>query len=275
MPLYLVATPIGNLGDITQRAIETLKSVDVVACEDTRHSQKLFQHLGIRPKTTSYHHHNRHAKRPYLVGLMQAGQSVALVSDAGTPGVSDPGEELVKACIEAGIPVVPIPGPCALIVALVGSGLATDRFAFDGFLPAKAGDRRRRLEALQEDPRSLIFYEAPHRLSDTLGAMQAVFGDRQACVARELTKIHESFLRGPLSELAHHFETTPAKGEIVVLVAGASPVKPTEDEVAICLKQRLAAGCSPSDAAKQVARDLGVPKRGVYEMALKIADRGR
>lgn len=270
MPLYLVATPIGNLGDITFRAVEILKAADLVACEDTRHSQKLFQHLGIRPQTTSYHHHNRHEKIPLLLARLQAGQSVALVSDAGTPGISDPGAELVAACIDAGIPVVPIPGASALIAALVGSGLPTGRFAFEGFLPAKAGERQAVLDALRADPRTLVFYEAPHRLVDTLRAMRQIWGDRPACVARELTKLHESFERGSLSQLIETFQATPPRGEIVLLVGGREPEPAAEDEVAIRLKQLLKEGRTPSEAAKLVAGALGVPKRRVYQMALAL-----
>jgi 16S rRNA (cytidine1402-2'-O)-methyltransferase len=202
--LYLVATPIGNLADITLRAIEILKSVSLIACEDTRHTRKLLQHYGIETKTVSYHEHNEQERSRQLIETLRDGKDVAVVSDAGTPSISDPGFRLVRAAIENGIQVVPAPGPSALISALIAAGLPTDEFFFGGFLPARSNARRARLNELRSVPGTLIFYEGPHRLAETLTDALEVLGEREAVVARELTKLHEEIRRGRLSELAVH-----------------------------------------------------------------------
>src|SRR5262245_29302448 len=217
--LYLVATPIGNLADITHRAIQVLKDVDLIACEDTRHTQKLLNHYGISTKTISYHEHNEQQRARQLVDLLKQGSSIAVVSDAGTPAISDPGFRLVRAAIEIDTRVVPVPGPSALISALIAAGLPTDEFFFAGFLPARSTQRRVRLNELKSIPGTLIFYEAPHRLDSTLKDAYEVLGEREAVVARELTKLHEEIKRGRLSELANHYANEQsARGEIVVLI---------------------------------------------------------
>src|ERR1041385_3845884 len=217
--LYIVATPIGNLEDITQRALRILREVDLIACEDTRHTQKLLNHFGIDTKTISYHEHNERERAAELCSILESGQSVALVSDAGTPLISDPGFRIVRAAIEKGISVVPIPGAAAFVTALAASGLATDQFYFAGFLPARASARRARLEELAAIPASLVLYEAPHRIAAALRDAMDVLGNREAIVARELTKLHEEFARGKLSELAERFsKPANARGEIVLII---------------------------------------------------------
>lgn len=269
--LYLVGTPIGNLDDITLRAVATLKLVDAIACEDTRETSKLLQHLGIEKPTVSYHEHNRRAAGPRLVARLLAGESIALVSDAGMPGISDPGEELVGEAVAAGVPVVPIPGPTAFVTALVGSGLSTQRFIFEGFLAREPKMRRRRLRELVGETRTMIFYEAPHRLDDTLIDMRALFGDdREATVARELTKKFEEFRRGTLAELSAHYEATPPRGEIVLLVSGGEPVVAAVGDWETALKEALAAGTRASDAAKSVAKAFGVSRQDVYDAAVAL-----
>lgn len=221
--LYIVATPIGNLEDITLRALRILKEVDLIACEDTRHTRKLLSHFQISTSLTSYFEHNKIVKGERLLSDLTEGKNIALVSDAGTPGISDPGYNLVKAAVERGIPVVPIPGPSAAVTALAASGLPTDRFLFIGFLPQKEGKKRRLLESLKEEPGTLIFYESPFRLKKTLSLMTEVMGNRPVALAHELTKIHESFHRGRLGE--EFMSSLPAiiKGEWVVLVEGLHP----------------------------------------------------
>lgn len=218
--LTMVATPIGNLGDFSVRAVELLKSVDLVLCEDTRHSAKLFSHYGIQAATTSYGSHNVKSKLPWVLDQLASGKNIAVVSDAGMPGISDPGCALIRAAIDAGITVSALPGANALLMALVLSGLPTDRFVFDGFLPHKKG-RQTKLKELAGEPRTIVLYESPHRLLKTLTELEAYLGDRQAAVCRELTKIYEEVLRGSLSELRAHFESKEPKGEFVIVVAGA------------------------------------------------------
>lgn len=218
--LYLVATPIGNLEDISYRALEVLKRVDLIAAEDTRHTGLLLKHFGIQARMVSYHEHNEARRAAELLELLKSGKSIAIVSDAGTPGISDPAYRLVQSAIQDQIPVVPIPGATAFVPALVASGLPTDRFVFEGFLPVKSGRRRKRLEELRTEERTIIFYESPYRLVRLLGELQEVLGDRKAVVAREVTKKFEEFVRGPLSEIRAHFQLHPPKGEMVVLVAG-------------------------------------------------------
>lgn len=218
--LYLVSTPIGHLEDITLRALRVLKEVDVVAAEDTRHTQKLLSRYEIHKTLTSYHDFNKELKAPVLLAHLVQGASVALVCDAGTPTISDPGYVLIRTCIEAGVPVVPIPGPCAMIAGLAGSGLPTDRFHFEGFLPKPAGRLAKRLAALREYEETLVIYESPHRLLKTLNALYDAWGDRPAAIARELTKVHEEFLRGSLSALITEVSRRPRRGEVTLLVGG-------------------------------------------------------
>jgi len=267
--LYLVGTPIGNLGDMTFRAVETLKAVDLIAAEDTRESRKLLQHFGIDRPLTAYHEHNRREAGERLIARLQAGESVAVITDAGMPGISDPGEELVRDAIAAGIAVVPIPGPTAVATALVASGLPTGRFAFEGFLPREPKLRRRRLRELVAEERTMVFYEAPHRLDDCLADMIGIWGpDRPAVVGRELTKQFEEHRRGTLAELLAHFQATPPRGEIVLTVAGgeAGPTVEAGDWQA-ALAQALAAGARAKDAAKDIAQRFGVDRQEVYKAA--------
>jgi 16S rRNA (cytidine1402-2'-O)-methyltransferase len=264
--LYLVATPIGNLEDITHRALRILREADLIACEDTRHTRKLLDHYGISKPVISYHEHNEAARAQELVERLRADATVALVSDAGMPLVSDPGYRVVAAAIAAGIPVIPIPGPSAVVAALAASGLATDSFYFGGFLPAKSGQRIRTLEAVRENPSTLIFYEAPHRILATLADVEKVLGPRHVVVARELTKIHEEFLRGAVAEVRATLESrSPAKGEITLLIgkADVQPADPTTLEEAVEACER--AGMSRMDAIKEVARKRGLSKREVYK----------
>jgi 16S rRNA (cytidine1402-2'-O)-methyltransferase len=216
--LYIVATPIGNLEDITLRAVRTLREVDLVAAEDTRHTRKLLSHLEISKQTTSYFDHNQSLKGEYIISRLREGAAVALVSDAGTPCIADPGYQLVRDAVSAGIEVVPIPGPSALVAAVSVSGLPSDRIAFEGFLPNRQGKRRERLSALVEERRLLVFYESPHRVTETISDMAEILGDRQAVVGREVTKLHEEFLRGSLVELMQILQQREVKGELVILV---------------------------------------------------------
>ncbi|MBD2325516.1 16S rRNA (cytidine(1402)-2'-O)-methyltransferase [Alkalinema sp. FACHB-956] len=273
--LYLVGTPIGNLEDMTFRAIQVLQQVDWIAAEDTRHTGKLLQHFQIKTPQLSYHEHNRTARIPELLDRLQQGKSIALVTDAGMPCVSDPGYELVKACAEAGFPVVPIPGVTAAITALAASGLPSDRFAFEGFLPAKTKERDRALEALQTETRTLIFYEAPHRLRDTLASFQLAFGDDRAMtIARELTKLHEEFWRGTIAAAIEHYKTREPQGEYTLIVAGTVPktVELTEAVLKAELLALLRQGISRSQASRQLAQQTGMARRPLYQLALELPD---
>ena len=223
--LYLCATPIGNLDDITVRCLNTLKECDLIACEDTRHSLKLLNHFGISKPLTSYFEHNKKEKGEYLISLLNEGKNIALVTDAGTPAISDPGEELVTQCIEAGVKVVPIPGCVALINALIISGQKTGRFSFEGFLSVNKKSRAEHLKSLKDDERTLIFYEAPHKLLRTLSDMREVFGNRSVSLIRELTKIHEEAVYTTFSDAIEGFETTPPKGEYVLIVEEKTRMK--------------------------------------------------
>ena len=217
--LYVVATPIGNLGDMTSRALEVLKSVDVVAAEDTRHSGMLLKHFQIKKPLLSYHEHNEAMRTAQLVERLAADENVALITDAGTPALSDPGARLIRACIERGLPLTIIPGPSSILAALVGSGFSTERFYFGGFLPVKSGQRERELRATAERGETTIFFESPHRLTKTLAVCTGIMPDRQLCVARELTKKFEEFRHGIASELLAHYEAHPPKGEIVLVIS--------------------------------------------------------
>ncbi|WP_054309187.1 16S rRNA (cytidine(1402)-2'-O)-methyltransferase [Mesorhizobium sp. 1M-11] len=271
--LYLVATPIGNLADITLRALETLASADLVACEDTRVSRVLLERYGIRRRTTAYHEHNAAEAGPRLIAALEQGQSVALISDAGTPLVSDPGYRLVGEAIERGIRVVPIPGPSAALAALTASGLPSDTFLFAGFLPAKTGQRQTRLEELKGVPATLIFFESPRRLAETLGAMAEVLGGtRQAAIGRELTKTFEEMRPGTLTELAAHYaEADTPKGEIVICVG--PPVAKTEGPADIDrLLLSLASEMPASKAAAEAAKMTGGQKQALYRRLLELKE---
>ncbi|NLW06439.1 MAG: 16S rRNA (cytidine(1402)-2'-O)-methyltransferase [Clostridia bacterium] len=272
--LYLVATPIGNLEDITLRALKVLKEVDYIAAEDTRRTRELLAHYGLHTPLTSYHHHNRASKTPYLLSLLQEGKEIALVSDAGLPGISDPGEELVQQAIVAGIKVIPIPGANAALTALVASGLPTGRFAFEGFLPRSPGARRQKLQKLAGEERTLVFYEAPHRLLATLQDMVAIMGERQVVVGRELTKKFESFWRGTLAAAVDHFHAEPPRGEITLVVAGAAapPLPSFDPERAAAEVAALEAkGIGRKEAMARVARAYGRSRREVYRACLSKA----
>ncbi|PBB25503.1 16S rRNA (cytidine(1402)-2'-O)-methyltransferase [Mesorhizobium sp. WSM4312] len=271
--LYLVATPIGNLADITLRALETLAAADIVACEDTRVSRVLLDRYGIRRRTTAYHEHNAGEAGPKLIAALQAGQSVALISDAGTPLVSDPGYRLVGEAIDQSIRVVPIPGPSAPLAALTASGLPSDAFLFAGFLPVKTGQRLTRLEALKAVPATLIFFESPRRLAESLGAMvEALGGERKAAIGRELTKTFEEMRTGTLRALADHYAAadTP-KGEIVVCI-GPAEAKADEPEDIDRLLLSLAAEMPASKAAAEAAKMTGGQKQALYRRLLELKD---
>jgi 16S rRNA (cytidine1402-2'-O)-methyltransferase len=270
--LYIVATPIGNLEDITFRAVRILKEVDLIAAEDTRHSRKLLSHFGISRPLTSYFDHNKEFKGNYLLEKLTEGLSVALISDAGTPCISDPGYQLVRDAAAAGVRVVPIPGPSAAIAALAASGLPTNRFTFEGFLPNRQGKRRERLAALKDEPGVLIFYESPNRLLSALTDMADILGDREAVVARELTKIYEEFVRGPLSRVAEKFGEGKVRGEVVILVAPAAEQEAIDGPTVSSLLQGLlsSGAVSLKDAVKRVALDTGLPRGEVYNEALKL-----
>ena len=273
--LYIVGTPIGNLEDMTFRAIDVLSKVTVIAAEDTRHTGKLLQHFQISTPQVSYHDHNRRSRHPELLNRLERGETIALVTDAGMPGISDPGYELVKACVEQAISVVPIPGVSAVITALSASGLPTDRFAFEGFLPAKGQERRQHLEALRTEPRTLIFYESPHRLRHTLQDLVDIFGgDRSIVLARELTKLHEQFWRGTLSDAQTYYRTHEPQGEFTVVVAGYEAAQPVLSESALKaeLQQLLHQGISRSQASRQLAQQTSLPRRQIYQLALTIPD---
>ena len=272
--LYLVPTPIGNLGDISTRCRETLENADFIAAEDTRVSLKLLNHLGIKKSLVSYYEHNKAFKGDQIVERILAGETCALVSDAGSPAISDPGEDLVKQCAAAGITVTAIPGPCAAITALSISGQATGRFCFEGFLSTSKRSRREHLDSLKKETRTMIFYEAPHKLVNTLEDMAEVFGaDRPISLCRELTKLHEEVVRTTLGEAVAKYTETAPKGEFVLIIAGAQPEveeAPTEEDAAGYLKRLIENGLSRKDAIKQTAKDLGLPKNVVYDLALNM-----
>jgi 16S rRNA (cytidine1402-2'-O)-methyltransferase len=263
--LYVVATPIGNLEDITYRAVRTLREVDVIACEDTRQTRKLLEHYGLAKPMVSYHEHNEAARTAELVAKLQAGANVALVSDAGTPLVSDPGYRVVHAAIEAGIRVEPVPGPTALMAALAASGLATDSFCFGGFLPSKPGQRARTLEALKTQKTTTIFYEAPHRIVEALEDIEKILGERPVVVAREMTKVHEELLRGTAGQVRAVLGARAAvKGEITLLIGKATEPPADATTVEEAVEAHVRGGMSRMDAVKKVARERGIAKRDVY-----------
>jgi len=272
--LYLVPTPIGNLGDISIRCKQTLESVDFIAAEDTRVTLKLLNHLGIKKNLVSYYEHNKAFKGNVILDRILAGETCALVSDAGSPAISDPGEELVMLCAQHGITVCAIPGPCALVTALSISGQSTGRFCFEGFLSTAKKSRREHLESLIGETRTMIFYEAPHKLLNTLEDMAAVFGaDRPISLCRELTKLHEEVVRTSLGEAAQKYTENPPKGEFVLVVAGAPEQEKTQFTAEDAVKrvaELMASGISRKDAVKQAAKELDLPKNVVYDAALTI-----
>ena len=271
--LYLCATPIGNLGDLSARCLEIFSEVDLIACEDTRRTLQLLNHFGIHKPLTSYHEHNKKEKGAYITALLEEGKNIALVSDAGTPAISDPGEDLVKLCIEQNINVTSLPGPVAGINALILSGLPTSRFSFEGFLSVNNRHRKEHLNSVKNDTRTLIFYEAPHKLKNTLTDMKDVFGgDRRIALARELTKLHEEILRFTLSEAVAFYEENAPRGEYVLVIEGASETIETEEKwwetlsVTEHIDKYIADGIDKKDAIKQCATDRGMPKREVYNI---------
>lgn len=266
----MVATPIGNLEDITLRALRILRSADLIACEDTRHTQKLLNHFEIKTPTQSYHEHNEAARARELVEKMEGGARIALVSDAGMPGISDPGERVIRAALDRGLKVVVVPGPSALISALVASGMPTDSFRFVGFLPPRSGERRTALEQLRDSPETLIFYEAPHRISEMLTDLESTFGEeRRIALARELTKMHEELLRGSIAEIAGELRTRGAvKGEITLIVEGSRrepPARTAHTTVADRIRELMAVGSLDEKAAlKQAAKEFGLARSEAY-----------
>jgi 16S rRNA (cytidine1402-2'-O)-methyltransferase len=277
--LYIVATPIGNLDDITQRALEVLKQVQLIACEDTRHTRKLLTHYGISTPTISYHEHNELQRAEQLMERLEAGASIAIVSDAGTPGVNDPGFRVVSLAIEKGIGVVPIPGASAPIAALVSSGLPTDEFFFGGFLPPKKNARRAKLSELRPLHATLVFFEAPHRIAATLQDAVDVLGPRRAVVARELTKLHEEFVRGTLNELAAQFsDSGKARGEMVLLIERAGDeqrVEGAEASVGTLVSEYKKEGLDHRAALKKAARALGLTRDEAYRRLMAEKELGR
>ena len=272
--LYLVPTPIGNLGDISERCRRTLEEADFIAAEDTRVSLKLLNYLGIKKSLVSYYEHNKAFKGNVILDRILAGETCALVSDAGSPAISDPGEDLVRLCAENGITVTAIPGPCAVITALSISGLPTGRFCFEGFLSTAKKSRKEHLQSLVGETRTMIFYEAPHKLLSTLEDLAEVFGnDRKISLCRELTKLHEEVVRTTLGEAIAKYTENGPKGEFVLVVDGAAPVEkevPTAEDAGEMVKRLMSEGLSRKDAIKQTAKALDLPKNVVYDAALNI-----
>ena len=270
--LYLCATPIGNLGDITYRCVEVLGSVDLIAAEDTRRTLGLLNHLNIEKPLTSYFEHNKKEKGEYLISEMKNGKNIALVSDAGTPAISDPGEDLVKMCAEAGIDVVPIPGAVAGINALISSGMSTQRFTFEGFLTVNKRGRTEHLKSLVNEQRTMIFYEAPHKLMSTLRDMYSLWGDRKITLCREITKIHEEFIRTTLHDAIKRYEENPPRGEFVLVIEGKKAEEIEAENEALWqsmsifehVQMYINKGMDEKEALKAVAKDRGVSKRDIY-----------
>lgn len=272
--LYLVPTPIGNLQDISIRCQKTLENADFIAAEDTRVTLKLLNHLGIKKNLVSYYEHNKSQKGNVILERILAGETCALVSDAGSPAISDPGEDLVKQCAQAGITVCAIPGPCAVITALSISGQSTGRFCFEGFLSTAKKSRREHLESLKSEQRTMVFYEAPHKLLNTLESMMEVFGGKRSIsLCRELTKLHEEVVRTTLQDAITRYTQEPPKGEFVLVVAGASApekISHTPQDAATRVATLMADGMSRKDAVKQTAQELELPKNVVYDAALNL-----
>ncbi|MDO5708248.1 MAG: 16S rRNA (cytidine(1402)-2'-O)-methyltransferase [Andreesenia angusta] len=269
--LYICPTPIGNLEDITIRTLNTLKEVDLIIAEDTRHSLKLLNHFGIKKPLSSYHEHNKFSKEGYIIDRLMRGENIALVSDAGMPGISDPGEEIIKTCIENGIEVIGLPGPTASILALVISGLCTKKFVFEGFLPSKKSERIKHLEEIKYEGRTLIFYESPHRLLKTLKDILNTFGDRNISLARELTKKFEEINRGRITEIIEIYSNRDIKGEIVIVIEGSSE-KENNEEISVEdeLKKLLSEGFSKKDAVKKLSKEKNLPRNEVYKYSVNL-----
>jgi 16S rRNA (cytidine1402-2'-O)-methyltransferase len=272
--LYIIATPIGNLEDVTLRALRVLKEVDLIAAEDTRHTKKLLTHYGINTSLTSYHDHIETEKAPVLISQLRAGKSIALVSDAGTPGIADPGYRLVKGAVEAGISVVPIPGPSTVAALLSVGGLPTDRFVFEGFLPAKASQRRKTLQHLKQEERTLFFFESPHRLVDTLLDIADIFGERPIVIGRELTKMYEEVLRGSVQELRSQLQDREIKGEIALLVGGATETVSNDDRPPLAedIRYLRNQGLTLKEIAQTLGERRGISKREVYAAGVKLSE---
>ncbi len=274
--LYVVATPLGNLEDVTLRALRVLRDASLIACEDTRRTAKLLRAHGISTRTTSYFEHNERWKGEQILTQLQQGRDVALVSDAGTPGISDPGFRLVREARAAGVPVLPVPGPSAVVAALSVSGLPTDRFLFLGFLPAKASARQKALAALVGARETLVFYESPVRILETLADLEATLGDREAFLGRELTKLHEEHLRGPLSSVrAGLSKRESVRGEVVLVLAGAGEAPLTGESAEVLFGRLVDAGKTRREAVKEVARALALPAREVYARVLSLTGKSR
>jgi 16S rRNA (cytidine1402-2'-O)-methyltransferase len=272
--LYVVATPIGNLEDITLRALRVLKEVDVIAAEDTRHTQILLSHYGIRTPLTSYHEHNEKTKARQLMSRLERGEQIALVSDAGTPAISDPGYRLAVEAIRGGIPVIPIPGASALTAVLSAGGLPTDRFVFEGFLPAKKQERRARLRALSSETRTLVIYEAPHRLTETLNDLVEILGDRETVLAREVSKVHEEFLRGRLTEVAKQIAGREIKGELTLLIGGSrGQSEVSQEQIEEEIRKLKDDGLRVKEIAEILGEKYGYPKKEIYRLALTQSGR--
>ncbi|MGH9570148.1 MAG: 16S rRNA (cytidine(1402)-2'-O)-methyltransferase [Candidatus Angelobacter sp.] len=275
--LYVVATPIGNLDDITYRAVHVLANVDLIACEDTRHTRKLLDHYSIDRPTISYHEHNEQERAEELLQKLVSGMSIAQVSDAGMPGIADPGYRVIRLAIEHGIPVRPIPGPSALVAALVGSGLATDAFEFHGFLPSKSGQRRTALEKFRAAEHTIVLYEAPHRIQQTLGDLVEVLGpDRPLVIARELTKVHEEFIRGPAAEVRENIRQRELKGEITLLIGRSEQpsAQPPAPDLNLRLQEIMRQqNLDEKSALKALARELGQPRSQLYRELLRLRSR--
>lgn len=275
--LWICPTPIGNLEDITLRVLNTLKNVDLIAAEDTRHTLKLLNHYNIQKPLTSYYEHNKDTKGPVLIEKLIKGENIALVSDAGTPGISDPGTDLVKLCIDNDIPLEVLPGATAIITALAFSGLSTERFSFEGFLDRDKKNRKKRLEIILNEDKTLIFYESPHRIKGMLKDVREILGNRRAVIARELTKIHEEVKRGTIDELIDHLRQNNPRGEFVVLVEGAPPENRKKIDCEwhdLSIKEHIILyveeGLDKKEAVKKVAKDRNIPKREVYDFSIDI-----
>ena len=271
--LILVPTPIGNLGDISPRIHESLETADFIAAEDTRVSIKLLNHLGLKKQLVSYHEHNKQERGPHILARLLAGETCALVTDAGTPAISDPGEDLVRLCHDNGVTIRSIPGPCAAITALAMSGLPTGRFTFEGFLSVNKRSRREHLQSLLEETRTMIFYEAPHKLLITLMDLAEAFGsDRPICLCRELTKLHEEAIRTTLGQALSYYQENSPRGEYVLVLQGAAPRVQEAPSVEVCLEEIAAlrsSGLSLKDAVKQVSKKSGVPRNTLYDAAVQ------
>lgn len=273
--LYLVATPIGNLGDLSPRALETLEGVDFIAAEDTRVSIRLLNHFSIKKPLVSYHQHNQNSAGPSVLQRLLAGESCALITDAGMPAISDPGEDLVRLCAESGVEVLAVPGCCAVVSALAVSGLPTGRFTFEGFLTTNKKNRREHLQSLMYEQRTMVFYEAPHKLRSTLADLLETFGDRPIALCRELTKLHEETIRTTLAQAVDFYRDNEPKGEFVLVLAGAQPEEGSaltlEEGVSLVLRKRMA-GLGMKEAVRQVAADTGLSRKDLYAAALQQED---